>query len=332
MVFFRWRTARFGTEQYWHGILNHAAQVGQRYHEVARMGDELGKIGADIQGSTVQAQVAIVQDYDSRFAFQIQPNHPQFSYLNHIQDIYAAFHRRNIAVDVISPQDSLAGYRLVIAPALHVLRDDAAARLREYVRSGGTLLVTPRSGVKNEDNAVVNAPLPGLLADLCGAEVEEYYPLLESEFQPLEVEPGGPGPLTARWWCDVLQTTTAQPVARYTRDTFSGRAAITLNAFGDGKTILLGTFGGADLYAGLLDWLCGLAGVEAGLETPEGVEACVRHGQGGRFLFLLNHTGSPQQVKLERPAVSLFDPDRGAVSVAQLDSYGVEILREENDL
>ena len=37
MIFFRWRTARFGTEQYWHGLLDHDGTAGRRYAEVKKM-------------------------------------------------------------------------------------------------------------------------------------------------------------------------------------------------------------------------------------------------------------------------------------------------------
>ena len=30
LLFFRWRTARFGAEQYWHGLLEHDGRAGRR--------------------------------------------------------------------------------------------------------------------------------------------------------------------------------------------------------------------------------------------------------------------------------------------------------------
>ncbi len=80
MIFFRWRTARFGTEQYWHGILDHHGIPGRRYYEVKAMGEQMAQIGDQIEGSEVKADVAMVLSYDSRFAFQVQPNNPGFDY------------------------------------------------------------------------------------------------------------------------------------------------------------------------------------------------------------------------------------------------------------
>ena len=48
IVFFRWRTARFGAEQYWHGILEHDGRAGRRYNEIKQMGAELKRVGKKI--------------------------------------------------------------------------------------------------------------------------------------------------------------------------------------------------------------------------------------------------------------------------------------------
>jgi beta-galactosidase len=147
IVFFRWRTARFGTEQYWHGLLDHDGTLSRRYHEIKQMGRELQQTGDSIAGSQVKAEIAMILSYDARFAFQIQANNPNFTYAAHFHTIFAAFHARNLAVDVVSPDADLSGYKLVVAPALYVLEESAARNLEAYVRNGGVLLVTARSGV-----------------------------------------------------------------------------------------------------------------------------------------------------------------------------------------
>ena len=71
ILFFRWRTAQAGVEQYWHGLLDHDSRPGRRYEEIKRMGGEIQIIGERLVGTKVKPQVAILLSYDSRFAFQI---------------------------------------------------------------------------------------------------------------------------------------------------------------------------------------------------------------------------------------------------------------------
>jgi beta-galactosidase len=331
IIFFRWRTARYGTEQYWHGLLEHDATPGRRYTEIARMGAELGRVGERISGTQFRAPVAMLLSYDSRFAFDIQPNNPGYSYPEHFHDIYRTFHSRNIPVDVIAPTDDLSGYQLVLAPPLYVLPEALAANLESYVREGGTLVCFFRSGVKDEANAVVNRPLPGLLTDVCGVEVVEYDSLPLGAQNGLEwslPELAGAVPGVARAWADVLAATSAEVVARYTEDYYAGQPAITRNRYGKGSAIYVGTIGDAATHATLADWLIAQAGVAPPLIAPPGVEVTARTDGSGRLLFVLNHTATTQELTLDRAYRNLLSDGSRLYGRAPLDAHAVLILEE----
>lgn len=331
IIYFRWRTARYGTEQYWHGVLDHDARPRRRYQEIQRIGAELKRIGDELLGAECRSQVAMVLSYDTRWAFQIQPNHAEFSYPTLFTSYYSALHRRNVGVDIVPPTADLGRYRLVIAPALYVLGEDAAANLRRYVENGGLLLTTARTGVKDETNAVVNMPLPGLLAEVCGVEVDEYDTLPGDVHVPLTWEL--PDLATrapeahARLWCDVLAPNTARAVARYGDQYYAGRAAITLNRFGQGQAVYVGTMGDAALHDTLVGWLVQMAGLSPLLSTPEGVEAVERWKDDRRLLFLLNHGDQSREVLLPRPMRDLLSGQTVQKQVT-LASKGVMILTE----
>ncbi len=308
IVFFRWRTCRFGTEQYWHGVLDHDGRPRRRYAEVQRMGQEIKRIGEQIAGAAVRADVAMLLSYDTRFAFQAQPNNPRLDYPAHFATYYAALHRKNVSVEIVSPADDFSGYKLLIAPALYVVDQALADRLRAFAEDGGTVIFTARSGVKDAANAVVDQPLPGLLADLCGVEVTEYDSLGAEMVNPLrfehpQVRAGGGA---AGIWCDVLEPTTAEVVASYTEDYYAGRPAITVNRFGRGRAIYVGTIGDDDLAQTVIGWASGLAGVQPVLETPAQVEATARWQGDHRLLFVLNHGDEQQQVSLDGDYVDLI--------------------------
>jgi beta-galactosidase len=301
VVFFRWRTARFGAEQYWHGLLDHDGHTGRRYEEIKRIGAELAKAGEQIHGSLVKPVVAMVLSYDSRFAFQVQENNPQFSYAEHFRQVYHALYSCQVPVDVVSPTADLSDYKMVVAPALHVVSAAIAENLKRFVEAGGMLVVTPRSGVKDEANAVVNQRLPGLLAELCGVEVEEYdslAPGMSNEIEFSLPELAAHSPVPAGIWCDVLQPNGAEVVAAYTQEYYAGRPAITMNRLGKGKAVFVGTLGDATLYEALAGWLLELSGVQPILSVPEGVEVAERWQGDQRLLFVLNHGDEEQEVEL----------------------------------
>jgi beta-galactosidase len=302
IVFFRWRTARFGTEQYWHGLLDHAARPTRRYAEIKRMGMEIQPAARSIRDSVVKPTVAMLLSYDSRFAFQIQPNNPQFSYTAHFHQVYRAFYQRHIAIDIVDPSADLSTYKLVIAPALHLVPEPIAENLATFVRAGGVLVITPRSGVKDTTNTVVELPLPGLLADLCGATVEDYDSLPVTTSQALRFilgELADRPPERVCIWCDILAPTSAEVIACYASDYYTGKPAITMNEFGDGRAIYIGTIGEPSLYETLAGWLLDLTGIECRSDVPNGVELAERWLDRRRLLFVLNHTDRQQLIPLD---------------------------------
>jgi len=326
VIFFRWRTARFGTEEYWHGLLDHDGHTGRRYEEIKQMGAEIKTAGEQIHGSTVKPAVAMVLSYDSRFAFQIQANNPQFSYPAHFHHFYRALYRRHVPIDVVAPAGDLSAYKLVVVPALHVVSEAAAENLRRFVEAGGVLVVTQRSGVKDEANAVVNRRLPGLLAELCGVEVEEYDSLaadMQNELEFILPELASSSPVPVGAWCDVLKPNGATVVANYTQDYYAGEPAITLNRFDQGQVVYVGALGEAPLYEALSGWLLDLAGVQPILAAPEGVQVAERWQGDRRLLFVLNHTEQEQEVDLADGHYTNLIGDseslRGAVTIPPRD-------------
>src|SRR5260370_3344915 len=177
IVYFRWQTCNVGTEQYWHGILPYDGTPGRRYEEICQRGEELQRLDTLVTAA-FPAEVAILRSYDALWAFEAQPTAEGLSYDDQIGRSYRAFWRRNVAVDLITEDGSWGSYKVLVAPCLFVLREEVSTRLHVWVEAGGTLVLTFRSGVKDEYNRVIDQPLPGALRDLAGVHVIDYTALL----------------------------------------------------------------------------------------------------------------------------------------------------------
>ena len=200
------------------------------------------------------------------------------------------------------------------------------------MRGGGVLVVTMRSGVKDVYNTVVNQRLPGLLAELCGVEVEEYDSLAPGMQNGIEFtipELAVSHPPTVKVWCDVLKPTTAAIIGRYTSDYYMGRPAITLNQYVQGKVLYVGTMGDDALYELLTRWLLNLAGVRRTWSVPPGVEAAERWQGDRRLLFVLNHTEHEQEITLGEAYVSLVDSKESLGGTIPIAPHEVLVLMEK---
>ncbi len=332
ILFFRWRSSRYGTEQFWHGLLDHDGTPSRRYTEARCLGGELCLLAEKIAGSQVRARIAMLLSYDSRFAYQVQPNNPQFSYPAHFQQLYLAFYRQHVPIEIVSPQDDLSSYRLVVAPSLHLLDRPTANRLQDFVCQGGTLVVTQRSGVKDETNLVVDQRLPGYLRKLMGVEIEEYDSLApemgNTVHFTLDALEGLPD-FHCGVLCDVLAPRSARTLAVYGGEYYAGKPAISENHFGKGRAIYIGTVGDEKMYQALAGWLLNSLEIEP---SPAGSLAEIEIGErwhdGRRFLFLLNFASQPQTVDLPHDCIQLIYGQVIPAGKITLPPYGVLVLTE----
>ncbi len=296
IIFFRWRTCSIGTEQYWHGVLPHSGIPGRNYYELQECIRNLNPVMEECRGALPKAEVAILFDYDQHWAFQIQPHHPDLNYIKQLQKYYKGFFDRNIPVDFINSEDELKEYRIVLAPMQYIMNSAREAALKEWVKAGGQLLMTMRTGVKDLSNAcMIDRSLPGALGDLLGIEIRDYDCLRDVS---VEIDMDG-SRFSCEKWSDVITPVGAETVASYGAEYYAGKAACTVNRFGDGKAWYVGCEPDDAMIASLTGKMLQGLGVKTLIDSaPEGLEFSSRTGSEGEYLFVMNHTGSEKKFDL----------------------------------
>jgi len=326
VLYWQWRSALGGQEQYHGTLVDQAGQPRPFYEEVKQLGHEFAAVGDLLAGATPVSRVALLNDYSSRWSIQWQRHHRDFDYVANLTHYYRPLAVRNIAVDLLSADAPLDGYKLVIAPALLIVNEDRAARLKEFVRRGGFLVLTVRCGMKDSANALLPMRQPGPLTDLAGAEVEEYYALLDSV--PVQ---GNWFTGTSRLWAErlrVIDQAETQVVARYgpSNGWLDGQVAVTVHPYGRGFVYFVGAYLDDAAQQELLDHIVSLAGIRPALETPGGVEAHKRvNAQGQEVWIVINHERVDKQVPLAWPAQEHLS-GQAVDGDLSLGPYGVVIL------
>lgn len=157
--YFRWRQAPFAQEQMHEGLLLPNAAPNDAYHEVARISKEFSLLDARVE--TTRAPVALIFDYESAWAWRIEPQGQDFSYFDLVMRFYRALRRAGLSVDVVPPTAAaIADRTLIIVPALFAPSHDFAEAL---AKSGGTILLGPRAGSKTADFQIPADLPPGVL-------------------------------------------------------------------------------------------------------------------------------------------------------------------------
>lgn len=324
VCFFQWRQSAAGAEKYHSAMVPHAGADSDLFRAVAALGDTL-KTLAPVAGSEREpAEVGILFDWESWWASE-QDSHPTslLDYHREALDWYSALLSLGIRADVVTTGADLSRHRVLIAPVLHLVPAELAKDLTRYAEQGGHLVTTYFSGVVDENDHVWLGGYPGALRDLLGIRVEEFGPLPAG--QTVELDDGSTGGL----WTDHVTVTGpgTEVLARYRTGTHADRPAVTRRPTGSGSAAYVSTRLGADGLASLLPRLLEPAGVASDLpaEVRGSVEATVRRGPGGRFLFLVNRTD--EAVTVPGVAGEVLVGDTGADGAVVLGPRAVAVLR-----
>jgi beta-galactosidase len=334
ILFFRWRQSRFGSEKFHGAVLPHHIEGSRRiFNEVSQIGEELKVLSPALKDTKVVAEACILYSHDNEWVLQ-QPNPPNkfFNLREHIQMIYTALHDRNIVVDFARPNEDLSSYKIVFAPSLHLLSAGDADRLKLYVQNGGTLVGTFNTGLVDEHAIAPDSGFPNNLTDLFGLEVQEFDMLPPSEENHLTFK--GVFPTShlhpAKLWCDLIEPKGCQVLATFSKDFYAGKPAITMNTFGLGKAIYIGTYSHQHFYHDLIAWLRNMGSLHPLLKVPECVEVAMREKEGSRIYFLLNHQSSPIRIQFYKPMHD-FLTGNNIVGNYDLQPHGVLVLDEHPD-
>jgi beta-galactosidase len=126
-------------------------------------------------------------------------------------------------------------------PALYIADDALLQRISDYVKAGGHVVMTFKSGFANEDSAVRWVRAPGPLRQAAGFNYQEF----SSLEHPLALK-GDPFHAGAdnqvKHWAEFLQLEHAKPIAFYDHPFFGKWPAITENQFGSGTLLYEGTY------------------------------------------------------------------------------------------
>ncbi len=325
ILYWQWRSALGGQEQYHGTLVDQSGQPRPFYEEARQLGQDFKAVSELLAGSIVKSRVAMLNCYDSRWSVGWQRHHRDFDYVTHFNSYYRPLAAGNVNVDILSADEPLDGYKLIIAPALLLLGEKRVAQLKSFVKNGGYLVLTLRTGMKDEFNALLPSRQPGPLTEIAGLEVEEYYALLN----PVPVK-GNLFEGTSKIWAErlrILDSNLTIPMARYgaANGWLDDQVAVAVHPFGKGMVYYVGAWLDKASQQALIGHILTTVGIQS-IKTPVGVEVRTRTNRAGtEIYFAINHTRTEQIMNLPWPAREHFSRQDIKEKI-HLPPYGVAIL------
>jgi len=289
MLYFRYRGATKGAEQFCYGVLDADNVKRRRFYEVKSLFEDVRQY-QEIWDSPIHSQAAILYDFDSLAAFRIQKQSILLNCENEMKKYHKAFYDVNVMTDVIPADADFSGYKVLILPQMIVAKEDICKKVEKFAENGGTVVLTYRTAVKDKDNNLVfGEMIPVGYRRLAGVYVDETESLQELDAFPLAGE-GICGGAVGRGgiFRDMLEAEDAEVLYRYGDKFYTHYAAVTRKACGKGMVYYIGCSPDEKTLASIMRRIMEDNGIEA-VPSEAGVEI-VDRGEGGRKVrVVINH-------------------------------------------
>jgi beta-galactosidase len=328
VMYWLWRTHWSGQEMLCAGIVSSWGEPSLVAPEISQLARESHRLADLLRGTeVVRPALAVHRSTQAAWIFEAEPQIHGFNYIGAWQEhVHRPLVRANIPRDVLFPGSPVDNYKVVLSPFLSIIPPDLLERMRDFVESGGTWILTPFCGIRDEHATQSRTNALGPLEEMLPIRVKHRYP------------PHADGPRVkwhdgnscrARLWCDAFETTDPNRVrilATYEDGPTKGMAAAVECALGEGNVILLGHLPDTDDRPGWLPRLLKDYGIEPAAECDPGITTIFRTGPAGSFCAVIDYAGKGGKVRLPRKAKDALTGSAVAKQIS-LQPWAVRLMR-----
>lgn len=324
--YWHWHSIHNSAETYWKGILSHDFQPNPIYNEVVQTGGQLAQLSDHLVNLKAKADVAFLVSNQSLSALQNFPFSDQRNYNDVFRTLYDEFYKLNIRTDITDEHHiRLDDYQLIVVPALYSVSDTFLEALNAYVKRGGHVIYTFKSGFTDEHVKVRTVQQPGIISEACGVHYELFVDPDGCQLVPQDATIDGHSDLHLQDWMELLVSDTAQVIAKYDDPNWHDYAAITKNQFGAGSTIYLGCFPSADVLRQVIQAYAQELNLLPFAATFPVIIKQGRNQLGKTVTFYFNYSSETQKAQLVAPGQELIT-DTTVTAPVRLDPWGVAIV------
>lgn len=301
--YWHWHSIHNACETYWKGLLSHDFAENATYLEACRIGREFAELKEHLAGLKKKNDVAILASNEALTALKwfgieadasgVKPE--DVNYNDVFRWIYDTLYRMNVECDIIWPDEQdFKKYKVILTPTLYAVSDELLYRLNEYVRQGGTLVSTFKTGFANENVKVSHQVQPRILRECMGVRYHQF---------AFPKNAGLAGKITegvksrkVKAFMELLIPEGAETLAIYEHDAWKEYAAVTKNQFGKGTGYYIGCMTDREMLGRILADALQSAGAVS--EVREEFPVIVRkgvNGLGNKLWYYLNYSGVEQK-------------------------------------
>ncbi|MEE0712033.1 beta-galactosidase [Romboutsia timonensis] len=328
VLYFQWRKSRGSSEKFHGAVIDHDNSEENRvFKEVSQVGEILDKI-KEIKGSMKQSKVAIIYDWENDWALKDAQGFGKESrrYPQTLQSHYKYFWDKNISVDVVTPQQDLSKYSLVVAPMMYMMTEETMDRFRDYVKNGGVLVGSYLSGLVNETDLTYLGGWPKTLQETYGIDAKEIDTLYPKDKNSIKF---GNESFEVVDYCTIIEAKEAEVLAKYEEDFYKNTPAITKNNLEKGKAYFIGARTNQEFLSKFYDKIVKDLDIN---EVEDFISECgisiqIRENEDAKYYFVMNFTEEEKNIEIKGSYIDLI-LGKEAEILNIMKPYGVYVLKK----
>jgi beta-galactosidase len=333
--YWHWHSIHNSIETYWKGLLSHDFEPNPTYNEAKTIGKDFERLSPHLFNLKKTNKVAILFSNEAlsafnwfKFGWESREN-----YNDILRNMYDALYRMNVGVDFVDPSSmNLEEYNLLIVPVLYSATDSLLERLNSFVRNGGHIVYTFKSGFSDQNVKVRTCLQPGIISQACGISYSQFTipQNVSLKDDPFKV---GSEKNKINTWMELITPVTAKVLAYYDHPVWGKYAAITQNTYGKGLATYIGCHTSDVVTEKILaDAVkkAGLWGEDQNLYFPVIIkEGKNEKGKTVRYFFNYSPKTSNVSYNYVNGQELLLDKTVRKNSMIVLEPWGVKIIEEQ---
>lgn len=266
-----------GEEQYLFGMLGHDGVPGPNYEEYKQTAMDFRKLEKYAFPYLPEPEIGVAYGYENMLVMQYRPQQYRTSYQEQVMEALQSLDEQNRDYNVVDLRKLRKKYKVLLIPGYVLMGKEAAQTIREFVRTGGTVVMTGYSSYVDETNKVFRESRPGYLSDVFGIRVKGF--VRNNERKKVEVRFADEEILIDKEYIEDIELHTAKCAAEWNGDSICRRIGerqermcmVSCNFYGKGKAYYLAAEADHKLIGKVINLIKKEVGLRDTLQTPPGV-------------------------------------------------------------
>lgn len=335
LQYWHWHSIHNSFETYWKGLLSHDFEPNPTYIEAKTIGNDFDRLSDKLINLKKTNDAAILFSNEALtafnafgFGFGTKEN-----YNDVLRPYYDALYKINVGVDFIdgTKNPEFIKYKLIIVPALYAASDEVLKKLNQYVKDGGHVLYTFKSGFSDENVKVRSSIQPGIINEACGISYSQFTIPQNVSLKNDPFEAGKENKVHT--WMELITPNTAKVLAYYDHQAWGNYAAVTQNQFGKGSTTYVGCMTSPLITQKIIKNVVTKAGLwktEQQFSFPIIIKTGINQ-SGKNIKYIFNYSNTSQKIKyvFENGKELISNKNISKDSELDIEPWGVKIMEDQ---